>query len=234
MYSEIRRDPKVRSMPETFQLKLIWLLTLRSEARTEKMTREELMYGLDCDGALLDQLHATFLSKGFIDKDWSVKHWDKRQYLSDSSTPRVHKFRANQALKQFETFQKPLHETDQNRTDTETDKEKPVKIRVEDVENIYQAYPKKSEKAEALKAIRKALQTHDVEWLLEKVKIFAEQRKGEDPQFTKNPATWFNKGCYDDESLAPKQKWVEGKWEDFGTFDREKNAWVDANGEILQ
>lgn len=117
MYSEIRRDPKVRSMPETFQLKLIWLLTLRCEGQTEKMSRDELMYGLDCDETFLDLLHATFLAKGFIDKDWSVKHWNTRQYVSDSSTPRVHKHRAQQALKQSETFQKPLHETYQNRTE---------------------------------------------------------------------------------------------------------------------
>ena len=104
-------------MPETFQLKLIWLFTLRCEGLTERMSRDELMYGLDCDETLLEQLRATFLAKGFIDKDWTVKHWNQRQYVSDSSTPRVHKHREKQALKQVETLQKPLHETHQNRTE---------------------------------------------------------------------------------------------------------------------
>ena len=112
-------------MPETFQLKLIWLFTLRCEGLTERMSRDELMYGLDCDETFLEQLRATFLAKGFIDKDWTVKHWNQRQYVSDSSTPRVHKHREQQALKQVETLQKPLHETHQNRTEQNRTEKKP-------------------------------------------------------------------------------------------------------------
>ena len=128
-------------MPETFQLRLIWLLTLRCEGPTEKMSSEELMYGLDCDETTLQKIHETFLAKGFIDKDWAVSNWHKRQYLSDSSTPRVQKYRANQALKQDETFQKrevkrseTQNETDQNRTEhSRTEKVPPPKAPVFEV-----------------------------------------------------------------------------------------------------
>lgn len=81
-------------------------------------------------------------------------------------------------------------------------------------ELIYQAYPKHAAKAAALKAIDKAIRKispgHDADWLLERVRAYAEQRRNEDPQFTPYPATWFNRGSYDDESLTPKPKteWV--------------------------
>jgi len=124
MYAEIRRDPKVRTMPETFQLKLIWLFTLRCDGPTENLTREQLCYGLECDETFLETLHETFVKRGFIDEDWTICNWNKRQYVSDSSTPRVKKYRQKQGVKQDETFQKRYmkhaetqNETDQNRTE---------------------------------------------------------------------------------------------------------------------
>lgn len=67
------------------------------------------------------------------------------------------------------------------------------------VEEIYQAYPKKVGKKAALKAIVKALKSLDPETLLQKVKQYAECRRGQDSQFTPNPSTWFNEGRYDDD-----------------------------------
>lgn len=120
LYAEIRRDPKVRTMPESHQIRLIWLYTLRCDGPTEKLSRDELLYGLDCDETFLEALHETFLAKGFIDQDWSIPNWSKRQYVSDSSTDRVRKFRENRALKQDETLLKrreTQNVTDQNRTE---------------------------------------------------------------------------------------------------------------------
>jgi hypothetical protein len=65
-----------------------------------------------------------FLEKEFIDKDWNLINWNKRQFLSDSSTDRVRKYR--QGLKQDETLLKhhlpvtvtaPDTEQIQNRTE---------------------------------------------------------------------------------------------------------------------
>lgn len=123
MYSEFRSDPKVRSMSEPFQLRLLWLLTLRCEGPTEKLSRDELCFGLACDETTLETLHETFFKKGFIEKDWSIANWCKRQYISDTSTERVRKFRdsrKNSVEKQDETFpetHETRNETDQNRTE---------------------------------------------------------------------------------------------------------------------
>jgi hypothetical protein len=75
------------------------------------------------------------------------------------------------------------------------------------LEGVYQAYPRHVGKAAALKAIRKAIlgNGHDSAWMLERVKLYATARAGEDPDFTPNPATWFNRGSYDDDESAWKR-----------------------------
>lgn len=85
------------------------------------------------------------------------------------------------------------------------------------LEEIYSAYPRKVGKEKALKAIEKAIHRikaeHDHAWLLGQTEAYALTRKGEDQQFTPHPATWFNEGRYDDESLQPKAKtvWADAK-----------------------
>ena len=81
------------------------------------------------------------------------------------------------------------------------------------LEEIYHAYPRHVGKEAALKSIRKALvriAPRDAEWLMDRVKAYAESRRGQDEQFTPHPGTWFNEGRYDDDALKPKakQEWV--------------------------
>lgn len=64
---------------------------------------------------------------------------------------------------------------------------------------IYAEYPKKVSKPQALRAIRKALKSTDPEFLLNKTKAYADARDCADPQFTPNPATWFNGERYNDD-----------------------------------
>lgn len=54
----------------------------------------------------LEDLAATkliFLEHGFIDEKWNVPNWEKRQYISDSSTERVRRHRAKKAHETRET-----------------------------------------------------------------------------------------------------------------------------------
>ncbi len=61
-------------------------------------------------------------------------------------------------------------------------------------------YPRKRNREEAkqawIAAIRRGV---DHQHMVDGAKRYAHDRVGEDPQFTKYPATWLNKGCYDDE-----------------------------------
>lgn len=69
---------------------------------------------------------------------------------------------------------------------------------------FWQAYPKKRNKAEALDAWKKAIAAGvDPKHITEAATAYHRERHGEDPKYTKFPATWLNKGCYDDEPDEP-------------------------------
>ncbi|HEY9369102.1 helix-turn-helix domain-containing protein [Streptomyces sp.] len=61
-------------------------------------------------------------------------------------------------------------------------------------------YPKKKAREEAKKAWIAAIERGaDPARIVDAATVYAHERTGEDPQYTKYPATWLNKGCYDDE-----------------------------------
>lgn len=120
MYSEFRSDPKVCTMTDSLQIRLVRLMCLRSDSPTENLDEEEICYGIGCnDSETFRETKRVFVSKGFIDENWRLLNWEKRQFISDSSTERVRKFRENKALKRSETFRETVGETNQNRTDAE-------------------------------------------------------------------------------------------------------------------
>lgn len=83
-------------------------------------------------------------------------------------------------------------------------------------EQIYEAYPRKVGKADALRAIRKAMASPEVKesgdpglYLLTFTKQYAActaNWPAADKQYIPYPATWFNRGSYDDNP----QEWVKG------------------------
>jgi DNA-binding transcriptional ArsR family regulator len=61
-------------------------------------------------------------------------------------------------------------------------------------------YPKRKAKEEARKAWVAAIERGaDPQHIVAAAKDYAHERHGQDPKYTKYPATWLNKGCYDDE-----------------------------------
>lgn len=74
--------------------------------------------------------------------------------------------------------------------------------RAQEVESIYEAYPKKTAKQDALRAIDKALRSVPHSVLLEAVTAYAQATATWAPderQFIPNPATWFNDGRWEDD-----------------------------------
>lgn len=137
MYGEFSTDPKVRTMDDEMQIRLVRLFCLRASGPTENLSDDELMYGLGCNvSETLRETKEVFLAKGFVDKNWGILHWNKRQFISDTSTVRVRKFREKHTKKQDETFQKQdetQNETDQNRTEqNRTDTEQIQKYSTQD------------------------------------------------------------------------------------------------------
>jgi hypothetical protein len=118
LYHEFDSDPKVQSMPEVMQRRLIMLFC--SKCRGETLQEPDRAFHWRISESELAQTKAVFLAKGFIDEKWDLLNWNRRQFLSDSSTDRVRKHR--QAMKQDETLQK-RDETKCNGTDTDTEAE---------------------------------------------------------------------------------------------------------------
>jgi len=81
-------------------------------------------------------------------------------------------------------------------------------------------YPKRKAKEEARKAWIAAIKRGaDPKQIVAAAKDYAHERKDQDAKYTKYPATWLNKGCYDDEpdpqpapGSRPKLRAV-GDWE---------------------
>lgn len=65
-------------------------------------------------------------------------------------------------------------------------------------------YPKRKAKEEARKAWIAALERGaEPKHIVDAATAYAHERKDQDPKYTKYPATWLNKGCYDDEPDLP-------------------------------
>lgn len=88
-------------------------------------------------------------------------------------------------------------------------------------EAIYEAYPRKTAKQDALRAIAKALKIVPHDRLLERTNAYATATmlwSEVDRQFIPHPATWFNRGSYDDDP----QTWARQSKAD----DRGKAGWA--------
>lgn len=102
MYSEFATDPKVQMMSEAYQRRYIMLLCLRCGNDSETFHDDEIAFQLRVTTEEWAATKAVFIEKGLIDHDNQPLAWDKRQYVSDSSTARVraHRQRKKQQVKQ--------------------------------------------------------------------------------------------------------------------------------------
>jgi len=72
----------------------------------------------------------------------------------------------------------------------------------EDFEGWWFEVPRKEGKGQAERAYRAARKTASREILLDGIRRYAAERRGEDPKFTRQPATWLNGKCWLDEKSA--------------------------------
>ena len=89
------------------------------------------------------------------------------------------------------------------------------------IDAIYKAYPRKVGKEAARKAIAKALKGKSADELMTATKAFADAVKQwpeADRCFIPHPATWFNRGSYDDDPSEWQRKGAARKSEFEGAF----------------
>ena len=126
LYSEFAHDPKIQMLPEAMQRRYVMLMCLRCSETLETLHETEIAFQLRLSEAELIETKNLFISKNFIDKQWNLLNWDKRQFVSDSSTMRVRKYRdkKKQPSNADETLQKQSSNAIDTDTDTESNKKK--------------------------------------------------------------------------------------------------------------
>lgn len=202
LYSEFSHDPKIQMMPEAMQRRYIMLLCMRCSETLVTLHETEIAFQMRLSDDELAKTKELFLSKGFIDEDWNLTNWEKRQYVSDSSTERVRKHRdkKKEEVKQDETLQKQhSNGTEQNRTEQKQTKKSESYDSLFD--SFYQAYPKKVGKPAALKAFAKCKPDESLlQTMLDAIErqSQSEQWQTNNGQYIPNPATWLNQERWDD------------------------------------
>lgn len=124
LYSEFAHDPKIQMLSEAMQRRYVMLMCLRCSEVLETLHETEIAFQLRLTDAELQETKQLFVSKNFIDKHWNLLNWDKRQFVSDSSTMRVakHRQKKKQESNGNETLQKRQSNALDTDTDTDTDK----------------------------------------------------------------------------------------------------------------
>jgi hypothetical protein len=117
-------------LSEAMQRRYVMLMCLKCSETLETLHETEIAFQLRLSEAELIETKQLFISKNFIDKNWNLLNWDKRQFVSDSSTMRVRKYRdkKKQPSNADETLQK--RHSNAIDTDTDTDKKQSIKATV--------------------------------------------------------------------------------------------------------
>jgi hypothetical protein len=98
LYCEFANDVKIQEMSETLQRRYIMLLCLKGSGELKQYTERELSIALRISSEKLKETKKIFVAKKFIDDNWEILNWEKRQYVSDSSNKRVDKFRRKKGV----------------------------------------------------------------------------------------------------------------------------------------
>lgn len=72
-------------------------------------------------------------------------------------------------------------------------------------DDFWRAYPKKVARGDAVRAFAGAVRYAPEAEIIRGAMHHATERHGEDPRFTKHPATWLIKTCWRDQSSTPRE-----------------------------
>ena len=124
MYAEFATDPVVQSLAFDDQRHFVVILCLKCSGLLDRayadiqMRAAMLRRVLGLEATAFDEAKNRLQAAGLIDANWQPRNWDKRQFLSDSSTDRVRQFR-----ERHRNVSVTPSDTDPD-TDSEAEKEK--------------------------------------------------------------------------------------------------------------
>jgi len=213
LYGEFAYDPKVQMLSEVDQRRLIMLFCMKCN-EYETLQDVAVAFHMRISVDEWQSTKNTFVGLGFISEDNELLNWDKRQFISDTSTARVRKHRMMKKIgvDNDETLcNVTVTAPEQNRTDTEQSRTEIIPLKSNnlivrsgvavnnDFDVFWRAYPKKTGKDDARRAWSKkkpvlidVLQA--LEW-----QVPSEQWTKQNGQFIPNPATYLNQGRWQDE-----------------------------------
>lgn len=118
LYHEFADDAKVQMLSEAMQRRLVMMFC--SRCKEEALQETQRAFAWRITEKELAETKAIFIQNGFIDENWNLLNWNHRQFISDSSTDRVRRYR--EGKKQYETLPKQdetvnVTEPEQNRTE---------------------------------------------------------------------------------------------------------------------
>jgi len=94
LYSEFAHDPKVQMMPEAMQRRLIMLMCEHCDGDGSVTSQERhRMFQWRISDEELAKTKSLFIESGFMDENWNLLNWSKRQFVSDSSKDRTRRWR---------------------------------------------------------------------------------------------------------------------------------------------
>jgi hypothetical protein len=131
MYSEFATDPKVQSMSEAMQRRLMMLFCMRCSNTLVTLQEDEIAFALRIDDEELAATKALFIRKGFINDAWEINNWEKRQFSSDSSAERVARHREKKKSDCNADVTLPKQPSNALDTEADTDTEQKQKKTVE-------------------------------------------------------------------------------------------------------
>lgn len=122
LYCEFATDPKVQSMTEPMQRRLVLIFCLTASGDLKKLTTEELCLAMRISERELEKTKELFIRKGFIDDAWSLRNWEKRQAPADpTAAERMRRYRERHRNEDRNVTGVTRNVTAPLRVDTDTD-----------------------------------------------------------------------------------------------------------------
>jgi len=122
-YSEFSHDPKVQMMTEAMQRRLVMLFCDKCSDVLVTLSEQELAFRWRISDEELGKTKSVFIDKGFIDDGWNILNWNRRQFISDSSTERTRRYRERKRTSHKSHSDGDETKSDALDTDTDTDTE---------------------------------------------------------------------------------------------------------------
>jgi len=194
LYAEFAFDPKIQSLPETLQRRFVILMCLKCNGNIPGLDNETAACAMRISPDELQITKKKFIEIGLISDDYEITKWSERQYSSDSSTNRVHKFRN----KKSETFQKRFRNRNVTPLSVSVSESKSVSL----FASFWKEYPKKANKGQAEKTWNKIKPNKE---LVDKMIValsWQKKRKAwtkDNGEFCPHPSTWLNAKGWEDE-----------------------------------